>query len=119
MSRSMLKPYEDVITKWDKAYGPKPTNKQLKEIQQAGLARTGSKTAYALAMLMREEGANQAQIKQALGSTYRNRANQLCVLGLARMKRQRVGGRTTYRLEVRQMNQLKQAVAEGDQHAAL
>ena len=87
---SMLKPYEKVLKNWDaKQHGAKPTIKQLKDVQEAGLARSGSKTAFALAMLMREDGASQVQIKQALGATYRNRANQLTLLGLARMNRKK------------------------------
>lgn len=116
---SMLKPYEGILRKWDtKKYGNRPTVKQLKEINEAGLARAGSKTAFALAMLMREDGASQVQIKNALGATYRNRANQLCMLGLARLRQKRDNGLTHYRLEVKNYSKLRETVNEHEQHAA-
>jgi len=114
---SMLKPYEKVLKDWDaKTTGAKPTIKQLKDIKGAGLARTGSKTAFALAMLMRDEGASQTQIKHALGATYRNRANQLCMLGLVRINRTKTNGQTRYKLEVRTVERLG-VIAHEQEHA--
>lgn len=99
---SMLKPYEAILKGWDSSkFGPKPTATHLKEIQKVGFARDGSKTAFALAMMLRENGATQVQIKEALGATYRNKANQLCLLGVARLKPKKLDGTTSYRLEVR------------------
>ena len=116
---SMVKPYQGIMKRWKtKEWGAKPTANQLKGIKEAGLARSGSKTAFALAMLMREEGASQTQIKAALGATYRNRANQLCILGLARLRARRSNGQTHYRLEIKTYDQLKRVVHETEQHAS-
>lgn len=98
---SYLAPYQEILGAWNKDWGSKPTVKLLREVNEKALALRGSKTAFALAMLMRQEGATQVQIKAALGATYRNRANQLCVMGMASMKRQGVNGQTRYRLELR------------------
>lgn len=113
---SMLKPYSNVLSHWDaKSDGAKPTVKLLKDIEQAGLARTGTKTAFALAMLAREEGASQVQIKHALGATYRNRANQLAMLGLVRINRRKANGQTRYRLEVKTVKGLKEVVHQPEE----
>lgn len=115
---SMLKPYEAVVSHWKKEWGHRPTISQLKAIHDSGMARDGSKTAFALAMMMRNEGASQVQIKHALGATYRNRANQLCLLGLAQMKRNRVNGQVVYKLEVKTRD-LKKVVTEYEQRMSV
>lgn len=113
---SMLKPYHTILRNWNKSWGPKPTVSQLKCIKEAGWARPGSKTAFALAMLTREEGAAQTQIKEALGATYRNRANQLCMLGLAKLKQSKRNGTARYRLEVRIKHMPQPEQAGTEQH---
>lgn len=82
--------YKPLLAKWPKEAGPKPTQKDLKLIDEAGIARLGSKTAVAVAMSLRPKGTTQDQIKKVLGNPYRNKLTHLVATGIAR--REHVGG---------------------------
>src|SRR5688572_12242471 len=87
---SMLDAYKPLLAKWPKEAGPKPTQKDLKVIHEAGIARPGSKTAVAVAMSMRAKGTTQDQVKKVLGAPYRNKLTTLVATGVA--LREHVGG---------------------------
>jgi len=87
---TIMEPYGKLMKQWPKEAGPKPTQKDLKVIHEAGIARPGSKTAVAVAMSMRDKGATQDQIKKVLGAPYRNKLTTLVATGIA--KREHVSG---------------------------
>jgi hypothetical protein len=89
------KPYFD---QWPKEAGPKPSQKDLKAIHEAGIAKPGSKTAIAIAMALREKGTTQEQIKAALGTPYRNKLTALVANGLAKRKHVMGGRFMVYKL---------------------
>lgn len=75
--------HKSILATWPKEAGPKPTQKDIKLIQEAGLAKVGSKTTLAIAMSIREHGATQDQITKVLGHPYRNALTRLVTTGQA------------------------------------
>ena len=108
----MLQHYKKILNNWDPSCGPRPTAAQLKEVSENGWARDGSKTAFAFAMLLREDGASQVQIKHALGATYRNRVNQLEEKGEIKLVSRKINGQTFYRVASQSPPADRQSVIE-------
>lgn len=98
---STMEVYRPLFANWPKEAGPKPTQKDLKLIQQQGIARHGSKTAVAVAMSLRPNGATQEQIKKALGNPYRNKLTSLVVTGVARREHVEGGRHMVYKLKIK------------------
>ena len=63
--------------RWPSTSGRKPGTKELRFVHELNLARTGTKAAVAVAMLVRPTGATQREIKEAVGSFHRNKVKQV------------------------------------------
>src|SRR6185369_7697248 len=59
--------------KWDPVWGSRPGDDLFQQIRRHSLAQPESKTEFALAMMLREDGASLAQLKAALGAAYLSR----------------------------------------------
>lgn len=69
--------YASILAKWPtKTAGKAPTAANFKAAHEAGL-RPGTKTAVAIAMMLRPKGATQAEITAVNGGVYLNKARDL------------------------------------------
>jgi hypothetical protein len=75
MRTSMMLPYKPFLSEWKAEYGKKPTTQEISNAET--LARSGSKTAFALAMVLRPEGTSQSTLVKVLGLPHRNKIKQL------------------------------------------
>lgn len=92
--------YTATLAKWPvKLAGAKPTAGQFKTAHEMGV-RPGTKTAVAIAMMLRPKGATQAEITAINGGAYLNKARDL--IAAKRAKREAVpqtpDGHTVYKL---------------------
>lgn len=75
--------YADTLKGWNSKYaGAKPTADQFKTAHQLG-ARPGTKTAVAIAMYLRDNGATQGQVFVVNGGPYLNKMRALIEAGHA------------------------------------
>ena len=89
-----------VLKNWPTEAGRKPALTQLK--QAATVARSGTKDALAIAMMLRDDGATQKQIIAALGQPHRNKPTALVLNGKAkRLPHPPKDGVTVYRLDLK------------------
>lgn len=97
---SVLDLYRDILDKWTKEAGPRPTKDELEQVHLLGECRPGSKDAFAVAMALRAGGATQNQIIAALGRPHRNKIAALVAKGTAvRITSQPYNGATCYKIE--------------------
>jgi hypothetical protein len=75
MRTSMMLPYKPFLSEWKAEYGKKPTTQEISNAET--VARSGSKTAFALALGLRPEGTSQSTIVKVLGLPHRNKIKKL------------------------------------------